>query len=151
MKEIQGIFLVFISLLINNFFINQHIYHFSINPDEKEKDSLFIRLIVLIWSILICIKKKQFEKIKDVFCLINLSVITKYFSVKRIMFIKYVKYKFLFVIFWLTIFLLIILAILSILKIEEINELMKWVLFVQMIFWFIESFLCLKVAKTNKE
>ena len=147
MMQFQGIFLIFISLLINNFFINQHIYHFCTVYDKIESDSLFIRLIVLIWSIVICIIKKQFAKVKDIFCLVNLGVLKNYFSVKRIMLIKNVKYKILYGIFWLMIFVFIILIVLNILKIERIDETTKNILFIQMLFWFIESFLLLRSGK----
>ena len=144
MRQFQGIFLIFISLLINNFFINQHIYHFTSSSGKTESDSLFMRLIVLIWSIIICIIKKQFAKIKDVFCLVNLRMLKNYFSIKRIWFIKNVKYKILYGVFWLIIFVFIILIILNILKIEQINEPTRNILFLQMLFWFMESFLLLR-------
>lgn len=149
MTGVTPLILIIISQLVFNFFINEHIYFFSIQKNDIKPDSLFLRFFISIFCFFICLIKKQFKKIKDSFCLIDWKVIKNTFSITRIKYIKLVRFRSFFLLLWMMELLFVILFILNLFNIGIMIT--RNVLYYQIILWFVEAFLLLKVSSCKKK
>ncbi len=145
------IFLLF-SILMINYLINSHIVFLAVTKKISKDfyDSIFLRLIITVWSLIICLKLKQYKKIKYTFSLIDYKTFLRRISFKRIIFLRKVRYKILFIILWIFYFLDIVLIVITSIRLNNFEFYIKKVLLFHIYLWFIEAFFLTFFSKKKK-
>lgn len=145
--------LIFFSILILNYLINSHIVFFSVDKKISKdfNESFFMRFVVTVWSIIVCLKLKQYKKIKYTFSLIDYKTFLRRISFKRIIFLRKVRYKILFIILWIFYFLDIVLIVITSIRLNNFEFYIKKVLLFHIYLWFIEAFFLTFFSKKSKK
>ena len=145
--------LIFFSILILNYLINSHIVFFSVDKKISKdfNESIFMRFVVTVWSIIVCLKLKQYKKIKYTFSLIDYKTFLRRISFKRIIFLRKVRYKILFIILWIFYFLDIVLIVITSIRLNNFEFYIKKVLLFHIYLWFIEAFFLTFFSKKSKK
>lgn len=145
--------LIFFSILILNYLINSHIVFFSVDKKISKdfNESIFMRFVVTVWSIIVCLKLKQYKKIRYTFSLIDYKNTLRRISFKRILCFSKVRYKILFIILWFFYFTDIVLMAIASIKLDNIEFYIRNLLFLHIYLWFIEAFFLTFFSKKSKK
>ena len=97
------VILILFSIFITNYLINSHILFFAVDKKIRKdfSDSILMRFLVTIWTVIICLKLKQYKKIRYTFSLLDYKIILQRFSLKRLLYLNSVRYKILFLVLWI--------------------------------------------------
>ena len=133
--------------------INSHIAFFAVDKKISKDfyDSIFLRFIITVWSLIICLKLKQYKKIKYTFSLIDYKTFLRRISFKRILFFSKVRYKILFIILWIFYFIDIVLIVIISIRLNNFEFYIKKVLLFHIYLWFIEAFFLTFFQKTKNK
>jgi hypothetical protein len=126
---------------------------FAVNKKIRKDftDSIFMRVLVTIWTVIICLKLKQYEKFKYTFSLLDYKIILQRFSFKRILFFNMVRYKIGFLVLWIFYFLNFVLIPISLIKFNNLELCIRNIFFFQKYIWIIEAFVLIYFPKKTKK
>ena len=145
--------LILFSIFITNYLINSHILFFAVDKKIRKdfSDSILMRFLVTIWTVIICLKLKQYKKIRYTFSLLDYKIILQRFSLKRILFFNMVRYKIGFLVLWIFYFLNFVLIPISLIKFNNLELCIRNIFFFQKYIWIIEAFVLIYFPKKTKK